>query len=437
MPLLTGVLLATLVVIPLWLRSHTENLRERVTDIALPARNALLEVQNAFASELAAIRGFELTGDTLFLADFREGLERDRVATDRLLEIAPKLGPEAAAAVAQLHGRKQAWLAEPNEALEGRRTREELIRSLSEGERRVDLVLAASDTANLALTRAEGRMRRTVADDERSASILISLLALVALAVTGVVGWLVHRLNLLADELREERSEAVSAVHYRDQMLRVVSHDLKNPLHTIGMIAEVLATTPLGNEERVRQLEIVTRTVQRMSRLIHDLLDAARVQSRHALVISPAPVRTHDLIDEVREEALPQARESNITLEITDEDAPETINVDHDRMLQVFANLIGNAIKFTPEGGRISVSAQRGDGGAAVFSIADTGSGIPAENLSHLFEPFWQAQDRASLGTGLGLSITRGIIEAHHGTVTVESIPGEGTTFRITLPPNP
>ncbi len=560
MPLVTGILLATLVVIPLWARRHTERLRERVTDVALPTRNSLLEVQNAFASELAAIRGFELTADTLFLDDFKVALDRDREATERLLRLAPQLGPEVATAVSELHARKQAWLEEPQEVLAGTRTREQLIRSLTEGERRVDAVLRAADQANGAVIKAESAMRATVRSDERWATALVSALALVALLVIVVVGWLVRRLDVLAAQLRQgveeeaslhhvagtlnsapsveeiarqvaeaamlwTRSKAVylerlrdgqvevigapdgptqapieeagvlrirlnldagpfgalvlvpdgtadrfsdsetayatalgdlvsaalgrvlvierehsarmaaeDALRYRDQMLRVVSHDLKNPLHTIGMVMDLMSANPKDEKERAHHLQIVRRTVDSMNRLIHDLLDAARVQSGHALAVSFCPIDLPGLLIEIDEQFGPQTQSKNIRLEILSDSAPQTIVADRDRLLQVFSNLIGNAIKFTREGGKITVAAQPELNGDMCFSIADTGSGIPEENLPHLFEPFWQAHDRASLGTGLGLSIARGIVEAHGGVISVQSLPGEGTTFSFTIP---
>ncbi|MDQ3081479.1 MAG: ATP-binding protein [Gemmatimonadota bacterium] len=568
LPLVTGVLLALLVIIPLWARRNTEQLRERVTDVALPTRNSLLEVQNAFASELAAIRGFELTGDSLFLDDFKVALEKDSEATERLLRLAPQLGPDVATAVSELHARKQAWLEEPQEVLAGTRTRQDLIRSLTEGERRVDAVLRAADQANGAVIKAESSMRATVESDERWATALVSALALVALLVIVVVGWLVRRLNVLAAQLRQgveeeaslhhvagtlnsapsveeiarevaqaamlwTRSKAVymerlrdgqvevisgsggtpqvavndpealrlplnleggpfgalvlvpdgtadrfsdsetayatalgdlvsaalgrvlvierehsarmaaeDALRYRDQLLRVVSHDLKNPLHTIGMVMDLMAATPdtererghQNERERGHQFQIVRRTVDSMNRLIHDLLDAARVQSGHALAVSLSPIDLPAFLLELEEQFAPQTTSKNIRLEILPVSTPQNIVADRDRLLQVFSNLIGNAIKFTREGGKITVDAKPEANGNVCFSIADTGSGIPAEHLPHLFEPFWQAHDRASLGTGLGLSIARGIVEAHGGVISVHSLPGEGTTFSFTIP---
>jgi signal transduction histidine kinase len=427
MPAVTGALLAALVIVPLWLRERTQRLRETVTDVALPARTALLEVQNAFASELAAIRGFELTGAEVFLDDFRAGLKKDQQATERLRLLAAQLSPEAASAVAEFEARKDAWLTEPREAEAGRRSREQLIQSLMEGERRVDGVLLAADKANAAVERAEAALRRRVMSDERAATVVVLFLALSALAVATLVASLVRRLNIAA-------AEAGEAVRYRDQMLRVVSHDLKNPLHTIGMVADLLATSRLQEDEHQRQLAIVVRTVERMNRLIHDLLDAARVQSGHSLPIIRAPVTPRALFREASELLDPQARARNIKLSWDSDGAAEELSADRDRLLQVFSNLVGNALKFTPEGGRIDVRAKTTGGRGVTFEVKDTGPGIAAEDLPRLFEPFWQAHDGVSLGTGLGLSIVRGIVEAHGGKVHVESKPGEGSSFTFAIP---
>jgi signal transduction histidine kinase len=242
-----------------------------------------------------------------------------------------------------------------------------------------------------------------------------------------------RRLVLLERQHRA-RTAAEAAVRDREQVLRVVSHDLKNPLHTIGMVAQLLLERPLSDIERRQHLEIVARTVERMNRLVRDLLDVARVQSGHVLTIATAPVDVVPLIGDAVDQFRDQARDNGqrLTSELAEGLPP--VLADRDRLLQVFSNLVGNALKFTPEGGRVSIQAEPAGAASVRFSIADTGTGIPTESLPHLFEPFWQARDRATLGTGLGLSIARGIIEAHGGRISVQSTPGEGTRFEFTLP---
>jgi signal transduction histidine kinase len=254
-----------------------------------------------------------------------------------------------------------------------------------------------------------------------------------ARALGDLVTAAMRRLVLLEREY-QARTAAEAAVRDREQVLRVVSHDLKNPLHTIGMVAQLLLEVPLSDVERRQHLEIVGRTVERMNRLVRDLLDVARVQAGHVLTITTAPIDVAPLVCDAVDQFSDQARDSGqrLTSEVTQGLPP--VLADRDRLLQVFSNLVGNALKFTPEGGRVSIQAEPAGENSVRFSIADTGTGIPPESLPHLFEPFWQARDRATLGTGLGLSIARGIVEAHGGQISVQSTPGEGTTFRFTLP---
>ena len=246
------------------------------------------------------------------------------------------------------------------------------------------------------------------------------------------------RRTLLVEREHTARMEAEAAVRDRDQVLRVVSHDLKNPLHTIGMVAKLLLDLPLSDGERQKQLEILQRTIDRMNRLVRDLLDATRVQSGHGIPLVAEPVDVVPLIADAIEAFRDEARDHGQRLVGEVPDGLPPVLADRDRLLQVFSNLIGNGLKFTPEGGLVRVRAEA-DGDTNVrFSVTDTGPGIPAESLPHLFELFWQARDRrATLGTGLGLSIARGIVESHGGRISVESTPGEGSTFTFTVPVAP
>jgi signal transduction histidine kinase len=254
----------------------------------------------------------------------------------------------------------------------------------------------------------------------------------------GALGHLVTaamRRTLLVEREHVARTEAEAAVRDRDQVLRVVAHDLKNPLHTIGMVSQLLIDMPFSDTERQKQLGIMRRTVDRMSRLVRDLLDATRVQSGHVIPLVAEPVDVMRLIEDAIDPFQDQARTNGQRLEAEIAEALPPVLADRDRLLQVFSNLLGNGLKFTPEGGRVRIRAEADGEGAVRFSVDDTGPGIPAESLPHLFELFWQARDRrATLGTGLGLSIARGIVEAHGGSISVQSTPGEGSTFTFTVP---
>ncbi|MGK3998312.1 ATP-binding protein [Sorangium sp. So ce1024] len=232
-------------------------------------------------------------------------------------------------------------------------------------------------------------------------------------------------------------NEAQAATRARDDLLAIVSHDLRNPLNTIAITASLLRSDLLqrqdGEEDDAVQLvDRMDRGIQRMTRLIEDLLDASRIEAGR-LVVSPRVERGGSLVREALEAAASLAEAKGCRVVQGPMDAGLEVLADRDRVLQVFSNLLGNALKFTPKGGVVSVSLCR-VADLARFSVADTGPGIPPEHQPHLFDRYWKASQESRTGAGLGLYIARGIVEAHHGTVAVESTPGQGTTIHFTLP---
>jgi PAS domain S-box-containing protein len=238
--------------------------------------------------------------------------------------------------------------------------------------------------------------------------------------VRGVVG-------ILEDITERKRLERT-----RDEVLRVVAHDLRNPLNTIFLSAELLLELlPEGNATVQRPLDIVRRSVDRANRLIQDLLDSTRLEARQ-LKVEPVEVDAAALLREAAELHQALAREKSLQLEVEPSPPPPCIRADRNRLLQVLSNLLGNAIRFTPSGGRIAIRAEPGEG-CAQFSVSDSGCGIAPEHLPHIFDPFWQGRPGAG-GAGLGLAIARGLVEAHGGRIRVESTVGVGTNFSFTIP---
>jgi PAS domain S-box-containing protein len=227
--------------------------------------------------------------------------------------------------------------------------------------------------------------------------------------------------------------EAQQAIKTREEVLAVVSHDLKNPVSTIGLAVHMLRqigradATPLAS-----LIGSIQRSVDKMQMLIAHLLDFAKLQSG-TFSLEAAAVRINRLAVSVIEslKLMADAKRQTIQLDVPP-DLP-TVAADPDRIGQVLSNLLGNAIKFTQEGGSIRLSA-RAFGNEVIFSVADSGPGIPAEQLSKVFDRYWQAQHAKRLGIGLGLSIAKGIVEAHGGRIWVESEPGKGSTFSFALP---
>jgi len=227
--------------------------------------------------------------------------------------------------------------------------------------------------------------------------------------------------------------EAQQATRARDDVLAVVAHDLRNPLNTVSMaVSLMLETTPLERVQERRQVEIVRRAADRMNRMIQDLLDVKKMESGRLTIdvrLEPPSALINDTIDMLR----PLASGSTIRLDTNIDDNLPLVHADASRVQQVLSNLVGNAVKFTPRNGRITVCAERIDGEVR-FGVIDTGPGIPAEQLPHIFGRFWQAQTSDRRGIGLGLAIAKGIVEAHNGRIWVESHVGLGSTFYFTLP---
>ena len=241
------------------------------------------------------------------------------------------------------------------------------------------------------------------------------------------------RARALSLELRQRAEAAEQATRARDEVLAIVSHDLRNPLNLVLSSGAFLLETAAGLEPGEReQLRLVHRAAGHMSRLIQDLLEVSGMEAGH-VSIEPAPVQVEPLVREAcrLQEHAARAGSIGVTREISAGLPP--VPADRDRILQVFGNVIGNALKFTPAGGEVRVRAER-DGDAVRFSVSDTGGGIREEDLPHVFDRFWQARRSRDGGAGLGLAISRGIVAAHGGEMWVESEPGRGSTFLFTLP---
>lgn len=229
--------------------------------------------------------------------------------------------------------------------------------------------------------------------------------------------------------------QAEDAIAARDEILAIVAHDLRNPLNTILLASTVMndaleSGTPLGVPNHLR---MIVRNAELMNRLISDLLEVKRMESGR-LVVEPCPVDVGPVISEATEMIRPMATAASLALVETRVDHLPPVRADSIRIQQVLSNLVGNAIKFTPAGGRIEVKAELHDDRGVRISVEDTGPGIAEDQLSAVFGRFWQGGHRDRLGVGLGLAICKGIVEAHGGEIWVESRVGQGTRFSFWLP---
>jgi signal transduction histidine kinase len=252
-----------------------------------------------------------------------------------------------------------------------------------------------------------------------------------------------HRQDLaLARELARSASLAIDnarlyrkaeqAIAARDEILGVVSHDLRNPVNRVRLAAELMTEVNDLPESATRTAAMIVRAADEMSRLIGDLLDVARIESGR-LSVETGAAALSTLLDRVHEAHEPAANDKRLEWEVEPPAESITLEIDEDRILQALGNLVGNAMKFTPAGGTVRVLTEC-TGEVVRIGVQDTGPGIEEGQLAHIFDRFWQSRAGDRRGAGLGLAIARGIVEAHHGRIHVDSALGAGTTAWVELP---
>lgn len=230
--------------------------------------------------------------------------------------------------------------------------------------------------------------------------------------------------------MRARSEERAAALHTRDRILAIVSHDLRSPVQTILTAAALLELDEPGDEQQAT-IDCIRRAAAQMNRMIGDLLDVSTIDF-DGLSIEPAMLSLTDLVDQLAAFAGPAADEKGVDLSIDAAQLPD-IMADEERLLQAIMNILDNAIRLTPAGGSVEISARRADG-EVILAIADTGPGIPEASLPSIFEWSWHSEKSEKGGTGLGLSIARGIVKAHGGSIRAENRAEGGAQFTISLP---
>jgi light-regulated signal transduction histidine kinase (bacteriophytochrome) len=244
------------------------------------------------------------------------------------------------------------------------------------------------------------------------------------------------RRSALEDDLARQVRREQQAVRARDELVAVVSHDLRNPMTVISMLCGMMQKTfssdgPHTSRRIASAIDTMQQAASRMNVLLEDLLDTSKIEAGR-YVINPQPLDVSHIFEEAYSLLAPLALDKFIDLSFSAK--PELrVHADPERLFQVLSNLIGNAIKFTPKKGRIGVTAMS-DGNQIVFTVRDSGEGIPADQLPHIFERYWTVKEGNPTGTGLGLYISQGIVKAHGGVLVADSQVGKGSEFRFTVP---
>ncbi len=395
---------------------------------------ALQKTMTAVLDAETAGRGFLLTGEATFLASFEQAEHEVPQAFAGLRGLTSDSPPQLRR-VAELERLSTARLELMKETVRLARAgqTEAAIAAVREGtgKRLMEQARAvASDVASREDALLASRLSGMRID--YGLSMLVLVVAGIALLGLAVILFVIDRDIQQRRSLERSLQEAVQA---RERMLAIVSHDLRNPLSVVMMAAKLIerwASPDLSGERLKKHANAIVHEAERMGRLVVDLLDISKIEAGRSLHVELARRDGAEILRQSVERLEPLARARRITLAV--EASPEVyaLDCDAERLHQVFSNLIGNAIKFTPEEGSVTarVAHSRGD---VVFSVSDTGTGIPKAQISHLFDPYWQASASRN-GAGLGLSIVKAIVQAHRGRVWVETEEGAGSSFFCALP---
>lgn len=439
-----GVALVLLLLAPLLTVRRTAELRERIEEVAEPARDATTRVQFELARQMSALRGFLLTGDTTFIARYYTRLEDQEATLEELDMLTLALGAEAAAAAATLRHRIERWhdQVEPLAPGQGQGLSAETILN---DQRLYEEAIGSAVELDRVVGRIARGTRARIRRAERQGFLLTLSLGAIALLATGVLIWFGRRLRALAAEAERQRNEAELALEAtseasraRDRVIRGVTHDVKNPLGAADGYAEILEMGLKGAlpAEQLHIVGAIRRSLSSALAIIDDLLDLSRAERRE-LPFSPREVALDELVARIAEAHRGALQAAGQALDITVPSAPVMVATDPVRIEQVVGNLLSNAAKYGGSG-TVRVSLERfpdgsPDGYAAVV-VRDEGPGIPPDQLETIFDEFHRVHPEDGRGHGLGLAIARHVARQIGGDLTVESVAGAGATFTFRIP---
>ncbi len=433
-----------------WTNARHMNETTRSVAHTHAARTAIAHVLSAVQDAETGQRGYLITGEVSELAPYRAARESIDGDLDRLRTLTHDNAAQAEAIeelVPLIHDR----LDELERAILVRKRGEHHAARAMVREGRGTAIMDHIRSVLARMERTEDALlgQRTAAADvaARTASVTFALADFLALALIAALYVVVARdvrrraaanaeRSRLLDAERAARHEAEMASHAKDTFLATLSHELRTPLTPILAWVRMLRQDTLDDDGTRRALEVIERSVRTEAQLVEDILDVSRIIAGK-MRIEVRPVELPDVIDAALDVVRPSAEAKGVRLQKTVDSEVGLVSGDPDRLQQVLWNLLTNAIKFTPRGGRVHVVLERVESHVEI-TVSDSGQGIPAAFLPHVFERFRQADGsttRAHGGLGLGLAIVRHVVELHGGTVAVQSPgPDDGAAFTITLP---
>lgn len=420
-------------VIPLWIGDEIDAIRQHLDQVEVPAIRQLQDMRTAYLLQFSDQLQTKTSGNRAYLEEFYEHQAEVTSGLKRLHDLCTSMPAAAIEAESRLEKSLRAWMKESErhqsmpvelwQNPEHRLKDDMLIRPTNENFAELETQISSNIEKDLSAERA-------LHEKQANAMALVSGLGFIAFIAVMVLAFRLIKALHEAESLRREAQAATAA---RDEVLRIVSHDLRNPVNIVSIAGNQLADGSISEQQRHKFIEMVRRATARMNNLIQTLLDVGKIQSGRALVLHVTANDVHSILTEACEFAQLDASSKSIRIACENRAGSAVVSMDRDKVLQVLGNLIGNAIKFTPSNGGITVSCSIADG-SCEFAVSDTGPGIPPQDQSKIFDSYWQSRKTAHLGTGLGLAIAKRIVEEHGGRIWVESEPGHGSTFAFSLP---
>ena len=443
-----GVALLLVLVVPLLTDRRTGELRERLEDVAEPARDATTAAQYQLAREMSNLRAYLLTGDTLFLNRYEDIALRQELTLAELGALAERLGPETAAQVRTLRDHVLSWqegVTEEDLARPEVRTRGAVLLDQA----RYEQASGAAATLDHSVSHITRQLRQDIRAVERVGFLLTLTLAALAVIAAGVLVRFGRRLRTLAAEADERHREARraleatrAALEARDRLARGVTHDVKNPLGAADGYAEILQLGLKGPlaPEQAATVEGIRRSLRSALSIIDDLLDLARAE-RGQLPLTVRRVALNDVVAAAAEAHRGAMEAAGQSLELSVPPAPLVALTDPRRVEQILGNLLSNAAKYGGGGVvRLSLEWEGGSAGGrdwASIGVRDSGAGIPPDQLESIFIEFHRIHQGDRRGHGVGLAISRHIARQLGGELSVRNDAVAGAAFILRLPLEP
>jgi signal transduction histidine kinase len=443
--------LAALVIVPIMVQRRVDRARERVENVADPARTLVRRIQFDLAREASALLLFSATGAAEARRAYLEARSDEQTQFPRLQAYAESVDGQVLREFHRFRELAGEWqaLVSLDSGLAATGDVTQVLANAREELELAERVLQAGNRLDEALVREAQRSREAIRRVERFGLQVTVALGGLALLAAGTVAWLSWRMRHLATiaTLREadaERAlaETARATEARAHLLRGVSHDVKNPLGAARGYAELLEQGIRGEltPDQAKFVVGIRRSIDGALAILADLLDLARADSG-GLHMERMPAELGQIAREAAEDHRPAARAAGHELECPAPEASLRLHTDPARVRQVLGNLLSNAVKYTPAPGRITVRTERAEGGDsrpgpwAVLRVIDTGPGIPPEKREAIFDEFTRLHDGTQIqGHGLGLAISRRVARLLGGDLDVSGAPGQGATFTLWLP---